>query len=74
MLNLKLQDKVQCSELRKRRKITDITENTQKQKMKMGPAFRKNEGPQMDQTLHNKGDKRDQGDDQADDGKRRWQT
>ena len=32
MLDLKLQDKVQCSEIRRRTKITDIIENTLKQK------------------------------------------
>ena len=32
ILNLKLQDKISCSEIRKRTKITDIIEYTLKQK------------------------------------------
>ena len=44
MLGLKLQDKIPCSEIRKRTKITDITEYTLKQTVEMGRAYSKNEG------------------------------
>ena len=52
MLELKLQDKIPCSEIRKRTKIIDIIEYTLKQRMEMGRSYCKNEGQQVDQTLH----------------------
>ena len=54
MLNLKLQDKVPCSEILKRTKIMDIIEYTLKHTAQTG----------------NQGLERDQGDDQIEDGKR----
>ena len=51
MLDLKLQDKITCSEIRRRTKIIDIIEYTLKQ-VEMGRAYSKNEGQQVDQTLH----------------------
>ena len=40
-LGLKLQDKIPCSEIRKRAKITDIVEYTLKQKVKKGRTYSK---------------------------------
>ena len=48
MLDSKLQDKVPCSEIRKRTKMLDIIEYTLKQKFEMGWTYSKNEGLQMD--------------------------
>ena len=50
MLNLKLQDKIPCSEIRKR---TSDIEYTLKQKWRWdGYIISKNEGQHVDQTLH----------------------
>ena len=43
MLDLKLQDTIPCSEIRKRTKISDIIEYTLK-KVEMGRSYSKNEG------------------------------
>ena len=71
MLDLKLQDKIPRSEIRKRTKITDIIEYTLKQKWKWaGPIARMkhNSAPNAAQS-GNQGEGRDQGDDNAEDGK-----
>ena len=44
MLDLKLQDKIPCSEIRKRTKISDIIEYTLKQNWKWAGSYSKNEG------------------------------
>ena len=51
-LTLKLQDKVPWSEIRKRKKIIDVTEYALKQKQEMGGTYSKNEGQPVDKTLH----------------------
>ena len=51
-MHLKLQDKMPCSEIRKRTKITDIIEYSLKQKWRWAGHNSKNEGQQVDQTLH----------------------
>ena len=51
MLNRKLQDKILCSEIRKRTKITDIIEYTLKHKWRWAGNI-KNGGQYVDQTLH----------------------
>ena len=56
-VNLKLQVKMPCPEIRKRTKITDIIENTLK--LKWGCAAQSG----------NQGEGRNQGDDHAEDGK-----
>ena len=63
MFALKLQDKIPCSEIRKRTKIIDIREYTLKQKWR-----RTTGGPNAAQS-GNQGEGRDQEDNQAEDGK-----
>ena len=68
MLNLKQQDKIPCSEIRKRTKIIDIIEYTLKQKWRWAGHIAR----MKDQTLHRvatKERRRDQEDDQVEDGK-----
>ena len=65
LLGLKLQDKIPCSEIRKRTKIIDIIEYTLKQKWKWACHIG---GPNAAQS-GNQGEGRDQGDDHAEDGK-----
>ena len=53
MLDLKLQDKIPCSEHRKRTKIIDIIEYTLKQKWKWaGHIARMKDNTRVDQALH----------------------
>ena len=53
MLNLKLQDQIPCSEIRKRTKIIDIIEYTLKQKWKwVSHIARMKDNNYVDQTLH----------------------
>ena len=44
MLGIELQDKIPCSEIRKRTKIIDFTEYTLKQKWRWAEHISKNEG------------------------------
>ena len=68
MFALKLQDKIPCSEIRKRTNIIDIIEYTLKKKWRRaGHNYSKNEGPNAAQS-GNQAERRDQ-DDQAEDGK-----
>ena len=72
MLDLKLQDKIPCSEIRKRAKIIDIMEYTPKQKSKWAGHIARMKDNMVDQTLHRVATKergRDQEDDQSEDGK-----
>ena len=71
MLDLKLQDKIPCLEIRKRTKIIDIIKYKLKQKWKWtGHIARMKDigGPNAAQSS-NQGEGRDQEDDQAEDGK-----
>ena len=61
MLDLKLQDKIPCSEIRKRTKITDIIEYTLKQKWKWAGHIAR---------MKDNGEGRDQEDGQAEDARR----
>ena len=67
MLDLKLKDKIPCSEIRKRTKIIDIIEYTLKQKWKW--AGQRTIGGQGDAQSDNQGEGRGPEDDQAEDGK-----
>ena len=78
MLDLKLQDKISCSEIRKRTKIIDIIEYTLKQKWKWAghiARMKDNRWPEHCTEWQpltqsgNQGEGRDQEDDQAEDGK-----
>ena len=71
MLNLKLQDKIPCSEIRKRTKIIDIIEYTLKQKWKWAQhiARIRTIGGLNAAQSGNQGEGRDQGDEHAEDGK-----
>ena len=71
MLDLKLQDKILCSEIRKRTKIIDIVEYTLKQKWRWAghiARMKDNRWTNAGQS-GNQGQGRDQEDDQAEDGK-----
>ena len=71
MLGLKLQDKIPCSEIRKRIKITDTMKYTLKQKWRWAGhrARMKDNTWTKHCTCGNQGEKRDQEDDHAEDGK-----
>ena len=69
MLDLKLQDKIPCSEIRKRTKIIDIIEYTLKQKWKWACQIARMKDNRCAAQSGNQGEGRDQGDDQAEDGK-----
>ena len=68
MLDLKLQDKIPCSEIRKRTKIID-TEYTLKQKWKWAVHIARMKDNRWTKQSGNQGEGRDQEDDQAQDGK-----
>ena len=69
MSNLKLQDKIPCSEIRKKRtKIIDVIEYTLKQKWRWAGHMARIGGPNAAQS-GSQGEGRDQGDDQVEDGK-----
>ena len=72
MLGLKLPNKTPCLEISRGTMITDSIEYTLKQKWKRAVHDSKNEGQQVNQTLHRVATKekgRDEEDDQAEDGK-----
>ena len=72
MLDLKLKDKIPCSEIRKRTKIIDIIEYTLKQKVEMGRPYSKIRGQKVDKAMRrvaSQGEGRGREDDQAEDGK-----
>ena len=67
VLNLKLQDKIPYSEIRKRTKTIDITEYTLKQKWRWAEHIARLKDNRWTKRWHR--DRRDQEDDQAEDGK-----
>ena len=72
MLDLKLKDKIPCSEIRKRTKIIDIIEYTLKQKWKWAGHIARLKGQYVDKAMHKvaaKERERGREDDQAEDGK-----
>ena len=71
MLDLKSQDKIPCSEIGKRAKLTDIIEYTLKQKWRWAGhlARMKDSRRPIAAQSGNQGEGGDQEDDQADDGK-----
>ena len=70
MLDLKLKDKIPCSEIRKRTKIIDIIEYTLKQKWKWaGHIARLKDNRWTRRCTEWQGEGRGREDDQAEDGK-----
>ena len=68
MLDLKLEDKIPCSEIRKRTKIIDIIEYTLKQKWKWAGHIARSRDNRWTKS-GNQGEGRGREDDQAEDGK-----
>ena len=66
---IKIQDKIPCSEIRKRTKITDIIEYTLKLKWTLAGYRARTTGGPNAALSGNQGEGRDQEDDQAEDGK-----
>ena len=66
-MGLKLQDKIPRPEIRKRPKIIDITEHTLKQKWRLVGNIARVKANRWTKRC-NKGERRDQEDDQAEDG------
>ena len=71
MLDLKLQEKIPCTEVRKRTKMIDIIEYTLKQKWKWAGHIARMKDNRWTKrcTSGNQAEGRDQWDDQAEDGK-----
>ena len=69
MLDLKLKDKISCSEIRKRTKIIDVIEYILKQKWKWAGHIARLIGGQGDAQSGSQGEGRGREDDQAEDGK-----